>query len=130
MLKLISCELAKLKRKKFIPFVILSAFLFPLPLALMMLTPRMMERYDTKAELFDDFYQFVLAMGWSCFCPASIHSVSSPPCCSLWNGTTTPVKNLRPSGDRPPDDFAKIISVPVRADLLPVHSRLTIACGA
>ena len=39
MLKLISCELAKLKRKKFIPFVILSAFLFPPPLAVMMLPP-------------------------------------------------------------------------------------------
>ena len=51
MLKLVSCELAKLKRKKFIPFVIVSAFMFPLPLALLMLTPRMTARYDTKAEL-------------------------------------------------------------------------------
>ena len=49
MLKLIGCEMAKLKRKKFIPFVILSAFLFPLPLAVMMLTPRIASRYDSKA---------------------------------------------------------------------------------
>ncbi len=33
------------------------------PVAIMMLTPRMMARYDTKAELFDGFYQFVLGYG-------------------------------------------------------------------
>ena len=75
MLKLISCELAKLKRKKFIPFVILSAFMFPPPVALMMLTPRMMERYDTKAELFDDFYQFVLGYGVELLLPCIIGTV-------------------------------------------------------
>ena len=77
MLKLISCELQKLKRKKFIPFVILSAFLFPLPLALMMLTPRMMERYDTKAELFDDFYQFVLGYGVELLLPCIIGVIAA-----------------------------------------------------
>ena len=77
MLKLISCELAKLKRKKFIPFVILSAFLFPPPLALMMLTPRMMERYDTKAELFDDFYQFVLGYGVELLLPCVIGVIAA-----------------------------------------------------
>ena len=77
MLKLISCELQKLKRKKFIPFVILSAFLFPPPLALMMLTPRMMDRYDTKAELFDDFYQFVLGYGVELLLPCIIGVIAA-----------------------------------------------------
>jgi len=77
LLKLISCELQKLKRKKFIPFVILSAFMFPLPLALMMLTPRMMERYDTKAELFDDFYQFVLGYGVELLLPCVIGVIAA-----------------------------------------------------
>ena len=77
MLKLISCELAKLKRKKFISFVIFSAFLFPPPLALMMLTPRMMARYDSKAELFDDFYQFVLGYGVELLLPCVIGVIAA-----------------------------------------------------
>ena len=77
MLKLISCEFAKLRRKKFIPFVILSAFLFPPPLALMMLTPRMMDRYDTKAALFDDFYQFVLGYGVELLLPCVIGVIAA-----------------------------------------------------
>ena len=77
MLKLVSCELAKLKRKKFIPFVILSAFMFPPPLALMMLTPRMAARYDTKAGLFDDFYQFVLGYGVELLLPCVIGVIAA-----------------------------------------------------
>lgn len=77
MLKLVSCELQKLKRKKFIPLVILSAFLFPPPLALMMLTPRVMARYDTKAELFDDFYQFVLGYGVELLLPCVIGVIAA-----------------------------------------------------
>ena len=77
MLKLISCELAKLKRKKFILFVIVSAFMFPLPLALMMLMPRMTARYDTKAELFDDFYQFVLGYGVELLLPCVIGVIAA-----------------------------------------------------
>ena len=77
LLKLISCELAKLKRKKFIPFVILSAFMFPPPVALMMLTPRMMNQYDTKAELFDDFYQFVLGYGVELLLPCVIGVIAA-----------------------------------------------------
>ena len=46
MLKLIKCEFLKLKRKKFIPLIILAAFLFPLPLTYLMTTPSMMERYE------------------------------------------------------------------------------------
>ena len=77
MLKLISCELTKLKRKKFIPFVILSAFMFPPPVAIMMLTPRMMARYDTKAELFDDFYQFVLGYGVELLLPCILGVIAA-----------------------------------------------------
>ena len=77
MLKLISCELAKLRRKKFIPFVILSAFMFPPPVAIMMLTPRMMARYDTKAALFDDFYQFVLGYGVELLLPCVIGVIAA-----------------------------------------------------
>ena len=95
MLKLISCELQKLKRKKFIPFVILSAFLFPPPLALMMLTPRMMERYDTKAELFDDFYQFVLGYGVELLLPCVIGGT----------GQRHLQKPADHPGDQHPDDF-------------------------
>jgi bacitracin transport system permease protein len=61
LLSLISCKLAKRKRKKFISLVLLSGFLFPL--VLMMLTPRMMAQYDTKAELFDGFCQLVPGCG-------------------------------------------------------------------
>ena len=43
MLKLVKCEFWKLKRKKFIPLVILSAFLFPIPLTYLMTTPSMMD---------------------------------------------------------------------------------------
>ena len=77
MLKLISCELVKLKRKKFIPFVILSAFLFPPPLAVMMLTPRMMDKYDTKAELFDAFYQFVIGYAVELLLPCVIGVIAA-----------------------------------------------------
>lgn len=77
MLNLILCELRKLKRKKFIPFVILSAFLFPPPVALMMLTPRMAARYGTKAALFDDFYQFVLGYGLELLLPCVIGVIAA-----------------------------------------------------
>ena len=77
MLKLISCELAKLKRKKFIPFVLLSTFLFPPPVAAMMLTPRMIARYDTKAELFDDFFQFVMGYGIELLLPCVIGIIAA-----------------------------------------------------
>ena len=52
MLKLIKCEFLKLKRKKFIPLIILAAFLFPIPLTYLMTTPSMMERYTDQAEVF------------------------------------------------------------------------------
>ncbi len=63
MLKLIKCEFLKLKRKKFIPLVFLSAFLFPIPITLIMATPRMLEKYPNKAELFDGLFNMVMGYG-------------------------------------------------------------------
>ena len=77
MLRLISSEFAKLKRKKIIPFVILSTLLFPPPVAVMMLTPRMIARYDTKAELFDDFFQFVMGYGVELLLPCVIGVIAA-----------------------------------------------------
>ena len=42
-----------------------------------MLTPRMMDRYDTKAELFDDFYQFVLGYGVELLLPCIIGVIAA-----------------------------------------------------
>ena len=44
MLKLIQCEFWKLKRKRFVLLVVLAAFLFPLPVTAVAMTPRIMER--------------------------------------------------------------------------------------
>ena len=63
MLKLIKCEFLKLKRKKFIPLIILAAFPFPIPLTYLMTTPSMMERYTDQADAFDGFFNMVLGYG-------------------------------------------------------------------
>ena len=63
MLKLIKCEFLKLKRKKFIPLIILAAFLFPIPLTYLMTTPSMMERYTDQADAFDGLFNMVLGYG-------------------------------------------------------------------
>ena len=60
MLKLIKCEFLKLKRKKFIPLIILAAFLFPIPLTYLMTTPSMMERYTDQADAFDGLFNLSL----------------------------------------------------------------------
>ncbi len=70
MLKLIKCEFLKLKRKKFIPLIILAAFLFPIPLTYLMITPSMMERYTDRADAFDGLFNMVLDMVSSFYCPA------------------------------------------------------------
>ena len=63
MLKLVKCEFAKLKRKKFILFVFLSAFLFPVPITFLMATPRMLARYPDKTDLFDGLFNMVMGYG-------------------------------------------------------------------
>ena len=63
MLKLVQCEFAKLKRKKIIPLVFLSAFLFPIPITFLMATPRMLEKYPNKSVLFDGLFNMVMGHG-------------------------------------------------------------------
>ena len=63
LLKLVQCEFAKLKRKKIIPLVFLSAFLFPIPITFLMATPRMLEKYPNKAVLFDGLFNMVMGYG-------------------------------------------------------------------
>lgn len=77
MLELISCEMTKMKRKKFVPFVILSAWMFPPPLAVLMMTPDMRTRYDTRSELFEDFYQFVLGYGVELLLPCVLGMIAA-----------------------------------------------------
>ena len=60
LLKLVKVEFQKLKRKKFILLVTLSAFMFPLPLSYLMTTPSMMEQYSDKADAFDGLFNMVL----------------------------------------------------------------------
>lgn len=70
MLKLIKCELWKLRRKKFALLTLLFAFLFPIPLTYMMTTPSMASRSDTPAEAFDGVFNFVLGYGVQFLLPA------------------------------------------------------------
>lgn len=77
MLKLIKCEFWKLKRKKFIPLVILSAFLFPVPLAYFMTTPSMTERYADKADAFDGLFNMVLGYGIQFLLPCIIGVIAA-----------------------------------------------------
>ena len=77
MLKLIKCEFLKLKRKKFIPLVILSAFMFPIPLTYLMTTPSMMERYTDKADAFDGLFNMVLGYGIQFLLPCIIGVIAA-----------------------------------------------------
>ena len=93
MLKLIKCEFLKLKRKKFIPLVILSAFMFPIPLTYLMTTPSIMERYTDKADAFDGLFNMVLGYGIQFLLPCIIGVIAAM-LVFLWNGTTIHSKNL------------------------------------
>ena len=77
MLKLIKCEFLKLKRKKFIPLIILSAFMFPIPLTYLMTTPSMMERYTDKADAFDGLFNMVLGYGIQFLLPCIIGVIAA-----------------------------------------------------
>ena len=77
MLKLIRCEFFKLKRKKFIPLVIVSAFMFPIPLTYLMTTPSMMERYTDKADAFDGLFNMVLGYGIQFLLPCIIGVIAA-----------------------------------------------------
>ena len=77
MLKLVLCEFWKLKRKRFIPLVILAAFLFPIPLTYFMTTPSMLERYTDKADAFDGLFNMVLGYGIQFLLPCIIGVIAA-----------------------------------------------------
>lgn len=77
MLKLIKCEFLKLKRKKFIPLVVIAAFMFPIPLSYLMTAPSMMERYTDKADAFDGLFNMVLGYGIQFLLPCIIGVIAA-----------------------------------------------------
>ncbi len=76
LLKLLICEFSKLKRKKFILLVVLSAFLFPVPLTIMMTTPQA-GQYDSKIDLFNAYFQFVMGYGVELLLPCMIGVIAA-----------------------------------------------------
>ena len=72
MLKLVICEFLKLKRKKFIWLVVFSAFLFPVPLTALMTMPQTAGQYDSKIDIFNDYFQFVMGYGVELLLPCVI----------------------------------------------------------
>ncbi len=77
MLRLVICEFTKLKRKKFILLVILSAFMFPVPVTVMMTMPQMAGRYDNDAEIFNACFQFIMGYGVELLLPCIIGVVAA-----------------------------------------------------
>lgn len=77
MLKLIMCEFAKLKRKKLILLVMLSAFIFPIPVTVMMTTPQMTGRFDNDVEIFNACFQFIMGYGVGMLLPCVIGVIAA-----------------------------------------------------
>lgn len=77
MLKLIACEFAKLKRKRFITLAVISAFLFPVPLTYLMTRPNMLEKCETKKEAFDMLFHLVLGYGAELLLPCILGVVAA-----------------------------------------------------
>ena len=77
MLKLIMCEFAKLKRKKLILLVMLSAFIFPIPVTVMMTTPQMTGKFDNDVEIFNSCFQFIMGYGVGLLLPCVIGVISA-----------------------------------------------------
>ena len=75
--KLIICEFAKLKRKKFILLVILSAFLFPVPITVMAASPQMAGRFDSDVEVFNGCFQFIMGYGVELLLPCVIGVIAA-----------------------------------------------------
>ncbi len=72
MLNIIKCEFGKLKRRKFLLLVVLSAFLFPVPLTVLMTRSLTSGEYDSKAEIFNEYFQFVMGYGIELLLPCVI----------------------------------------------------------
>lgn len=77
MLKLVICEFSKLKRKKFIWLVVFSAFLFPVPLTVLMTMPQEVGKYESKAEIFNAYFQFVMGYGVQLLLPCMIGVIAA-----------------------------------------------------
>lgn len=77
MLKLVRCELWKLKRRKFILLVVLSAFLFPVPITYIMTTPAMTARYPDKIDCYDGLFNFVLGYSVQLLLPCIVGVVAA-----------------------------------------------------
>ncbi len=77
MLKLMRCECWKLKRKQFILFIFLASFMFPIPLAYLMNTPVMLERYTDRADAFDGLFNSVLGYGIQFLLPCIIGVIAA-----------------------------------------------------
>ncbi|MCC0663927.1 ABC transporter permease [Clostridioides sp. ZZV15-6597] len=77
MLKLIKCEFWKLKRKKFIVFTIISAFLFPIPITIIIMnqmSENTSEMYLRSA--YDNIYSMILGYGMSFLLPCILGIIS------------------------------------------------------
>ncbi|MCC5465671.1 ABC transporter permease [Pelosinus baikalensis] len=72
MLKLIKCEFWKLKRKKFVNFVVLAAFLFPIPF-----TALVMGGSLGSVEAFEGLFGMIVSMGESIMLPCVIGIIAS-----------------------------------------------------
>ncbi len=72
MLKLIIYEFAKLKRKELILLVMLSAFIFPIPVIVMMTTPEMTGKFDNDIAIFNACFQFIMGYGVGLLLPCVI----------------------------------------------------------
>lgn len=77
MLKLVICEFSKLKRKKFIWLVVFSAFLFPVPLTVMMTMPQAVGKFESNAEIFNGYFQFVMGYGVQLLLPCMIGVIAA-----------------------------------------------------
>ena len=77
MLKLIICEFAKLRRKKLILLVMLSAFIFPIPVTVMMTTPQMNGKFDNDIAIFNACFQFVMGYGVGLLLPCVIGVIAA-----------------------------------------------------
>ena len=77
MLKLLVCEFLKLKRKKFIWLVVFSAFLFPVPLTALMTMTQTTAKYDSKIDIFNDYFQAVMGYGVELLLPCMIGVIAA-----------------------------------------------------
>lgn len=78
MLRLIRCELWKLKRKRFVQLVIAAAFLFPAVLTFFFMNwEQVWQKCSTQAEAFDLMWQSVLGFGIQLLMPCIIGIVAA-----------------------------------------------------